>query len=750
MSYNVDHNTYPSIDWGESMMRGKPLTTNPLQRIQRKINIPFFILAIILFISLTGYLFILYGGRLFVDEEKMILPAATIIETVDGQLIHRLYEENRTPIDINQMPDHVLEAFVAIEDRRFYEHAGIDSKSVFRAIVKDVIAGSKVEGASTITQQVVKNLFLTHDKTWLRKTKEVMAAIYLERHYSKDYILELYVNSIYFGHGVYGIEMAAQKYFSKPARDLTVTEGALLAGLVRSPNHYSPINHPDKALKRRNTVLKAMNECGFISTEERVRETGKTLDLQINESSNQPYLASYIDIVTKEAADKHQLTISELKRGGYRLVVNLDERIQKIGYDQFQNDQYFPGNASGIEGAFVMREVKTGKIVAAVGGRDYQYGDLNRVTVKRQPGSTMKPIAVYAPAMMGKSFKPYSIIPDQKDLVDGNHTRNSDDTYADYVSLYTALIESKNTSAVWVLDQIGVDYAKDYLQQMAIPLPNDHGLAIALGGLKYGITPIQLMDAYATFPNEGKFQPSRAIEKIYLPSGDLLYQAHEKQTDVFTPQVAWNMTKMLEETVNKGTAQAGFFDRALGGKTGTTEHPHVAGKNKDIWFAGFTPDYALAVWIGYDQSDKMHYLTGGSSYPTTLAKQILTEVNKSQQLVQTFNKPEEVKSLDPPIQLPEISDLQADIEWESFSLSGKLTWNGSTDKRVIYRIYQVEPGIDKRIGEVTGIHEYRINLSSLFKSKQYYVVPYDPLTKLEGKRSPFVELSLSYDKLMTK
>ncbi|GEN30714.1 penicillin-binding protein 1F [Cerasibacillus quisquiliarum] len=733
------------------MMKGKSVIRKSLKCVQQNLKRPFFILSIIFVMSLTGYLFILYGGRFFVDEEKMILPAATIIETADGAEIYRLYEENRLPINIDQLPDYVLEAFVAIEDRRFYKHAGVDSKSVFRAIVKDIMAGSKVEGASTITQQVVKNLFLTHEKTWLRKMKEVMAAIYLERHYSKNDILELYINSIYYGHGVYGIEMAAQKYFSKSARNLTMTEAALLAGIVQSPNRYSPIHYPDKALKRRNAVLKAMDDSGFISTEDRVRESGKTLGLKNSEKMSRPYLASYIDLVTKEAADKHHLTINELKRGGYRLVVNMDEKIQKISYDHFKNDQYFPGNVSGVEGSFVMREVKSGKIVAAIGGRDYQFGHLNRVTIKRQPGSTIKPIAVYAPAMMTESFGPYSVIPDQKDLLDALKIRNSEEIYSGYVSLYSALMESKNTSAVWLLDQIGIDYSKEYLKQLNIPLPNDHGLSIALGGLKYGITPIQLMDAYATFPNEGKFQDSHVIDKIYKSNGELLYQANKKQVQVFTKQVAWNITEILSETVNQGTAKAGFYDHALAGKTGTTEHPHVTGKNKDIWFAGYTPEYALVAWIGYDKSDQAHYLTGGSSYPTILVKQILTEVNKLEPLAKTFEKPTGVEALERPIQLPVIHNLQADIEWKNFAINGKLTWDGSDDKRVVYRIYQVDSsGIDRRVGEVIGHHEYRIRLPSLFKAKTYYVVPYDPLTKLEGKRSPDVELSLSYDKLMTK
>ncbi|MDY0407834.1 transglycosylase domain-containing protein [Paracerasibacillus soli] len=243
---------------------------------------------------------ILYGGKMLVNEEKLILNAATVIETSDGKEVTKVYHELRFPVEIKEVPTYVQDAFVATEDRRFYEHAGVDMKSVTRAVFRDIIARSKTEGASTITQQLAKNLFLTNDKTWMRKTKEVMIAIYLDRHYSKKELLELYMNSIYFGHGVYGIEAAANKYFSKSVQDLTVAEGAMLVGIVKAPNGYSPINHPDKALTRRNTVLKLMEQAGVLQTEERVREQRRKLGLKVQEVKESPWLDSYIDLVLKK------------------------------------------------------------------------------------------------------------------------------------------------------------------------------------------------------------------------------------------------------------------------------------------------------------------------------------------------------------------------------------------------------------------------------------------------------------------
>ncbi|MFC4559170.1 transglycosylase domain-containing protein [Virgibacillus kekensis] len=698
-------------------------------------------LSFMLLLGLLGYAIILFGGNLVVDEENLVLDATTTIETEDGEVIGKLYNENRIPINIDRVPEHVKEAFVAVEDRRFYEHAGVDFQSVIRAVYRDILAMSKVEGASTITQQLAKNLFLHNDKTWMRKTKEVMAAIYLERNFSKDKILELYLNEIYFGHGWYGIEVATQKFFSKSVEDLTLSEGAMLAGLAKAPNGYSPINHPDRALDRRNVVLQAMENAGKLSTEDRIVAQGKTLGLNIKEEKPNPWTDSYINLVIEEAEDKYQVSTNELRRGGYRIVVNMNENAQRIAYEKFQNEEYFPGNTSGIEGAFVMVEKDSGKVAAAIGGREYKLGDLNRVTVKRQPGSTIKPIAVYAPALMQKSYRPYSLLPDQKREIGDYTATNYDGKYEGAVSIYEALKESKNTTAVWLLNQIGIPYAKDYLGKMNITIPDD-GLAIALGGLKRGISPLKMAESYRTFASGGEVVDSYTIDRIYNKNGEIIFQGSGKETAVFSPQVAWNMTEMLIGIVEEGTATAGEYDKALAGKTGTTEHPHVPEKVKDSWFVGYTPDYVIALWMGYDQTDKEHYLTGGSDYPTMLTKTILSELDKQEPLTASFKKPENVEDLPEPIELPEKIKLNGEIVFGGFPLfQGKLNWSGGESDRIVYRIYQEKRGIDKRIGEVKGKTAFTIDNVNAFKSSSYYVVPYNPLTKLEGIKSNTVKLS---------
>ncbi|SFA81708.1 penicillin-binding protein 2A [Lentibacillus halodurans] len=698
-------------------------------------------LVFVLVSGIIGYVVILFGGGLIVDEENLVLDATTTVETSDGTVIGKLYKENRMPITLDKIPGHVQEAFISIEDRRFYEHAGVDFISVVRAVYRDIVAMAKVEGASTITQQLAKNLFLTNDKTWLRKTKEVMAAIHLERHLSKNEILELYLNEIYFGQGVYGVEAAARKFFNKSAADLTISEGALLAGMAKAPNGYSPVNHPEKAEKRRNVVLQAMDDTGSITTETRTQAQEKKLGLDVQEYEPKPWAASYIDLVLKEAEDKYQLSSDELRRGGYRIVANINQNIQQIAYEKFQNEDYFPGNTEGAEGAYVMLEQDTGEIAAAVGGRDYQLGDLNRVTVNRQPGSAIKPIAVYGPAMMQETYQPYTLIPDRKMEIDGYTATNYDDQYTGSISIYDAIVESKNVPSVWLLNEIGIPYAKDYLNKLGLRI-QDEGLAIALGGLSEGVTPLQMAQSYRPFANGGETIDAIAIDQILDRKDEVVYEGETDTAEVFSPQVAWNMTSILSNVVTSGTGSAGEYTKALAGKTGTTQHPYVDDAVKDAWFVGFTPDYISAAWMGYDTSDENHYLTAGSEMPTRLTKDILSEFDEQETLAASFEKPENVTALPEPIELPEDITLHGDYSFGGFSLfNGKLEWTKAGDDRIVYHIYREEEGIDERIGEVEGDNKYTIDRISFFGSSRYYVVPYDPLTNTEGQKSNTVELS---------
>ncbi len=692
-------------------------------------------------LALVAYTTILFGGRLIVDEDKLVISPPTTIETTDGDVLWYLYDEFRLPVKLDDIPEHVQEAFIAIEDRRFYHHTGVDLRSIARAVYRDIVARDKKEGASTITQQLAKNLFLTNDKSWWRKIKEAMIALYLEREYTKDQLLEMYLNVIYFGQGQYGVEAAANRFFHKSVDELTLEEGALLAGIIKAPNGYSPIEHPEKALERRNLVLESMEQEGYITNEE--KEKAKEKELVLNESVRKMNEAHHtiVDLVIQEAEEVYDLSLEELKEKRYRIVTSLDKTIQEIVYDQFQYDGYFPGNKKeNVEGAFVMIDQATGQIVAAQGGRNYIRGNLNRVVEKRQPGSTFKPLAVFAPALESGKFSAYSMLPDELREWDGHEVRNYDNRYEGTVSLYDALTYSKNSTSYWLLNEIGIPYAKEFLQKMNIEIEDD-GLSIALGGLKEGVSPLELVQGYRAFVHGGEVVTPYAILEIYNNENKLIATPEVEREKVFSEQVAWEMTEMLKAVVTRGTAQAGHYPYELAGKTGTTQHTLVEGESRDAWFVGFTPDYVSALWIGYDVSDEEHYLTGGSAYPTQLTKAIYSEIAQHKEVAHAFKRPDGVQALSEPIELPKITDLVGSYTFGGFKLlKGKLQWSASQDHRVVYKIYEKNGDETKQIGEVTGEDTFIIDEFMLFKQRTYYVVPYNPLTDQEGEKSNEISL----------
>ncbi len=703
--------------------------------------------GVVFVLALIAYTTILYGGKLFVDQNKLMITPPTTVETEDGEIIWYLYDEYRLPVDLEEMPDHVRDAFVAIEDKRFYSHGGVDVRSVFRALYKDIVARDKVEGASTITQQLAKNLFLSNEKSWLRKTKEAMIALYLEREFTKDEILEMYLNIIYFGEGQYGVEAAANKFFYKSVEDLSLEEGAMLAGIIKAPNGYSPIEHPEKARERRDLVINRMLEQELISEEVASESQSKEVSLNISQRKYNPAYHTIVDMAIQEAEELYGITAEELRQNRYRIVTSLDETIQQVAYEQFQYDAYFPGNnMNDVEGSFVMMKEETGEVVAAIGGRKFQFQDFNRVMRPvGPPGSTMKPIGVYAPALETGDYDPFSILPDELQDWDDKPVRNSNNQYDGSVSLYNALKYSKNTSAVWLLDDIGVEKGREYLEKMHFNVADESARRIALGDLKENISPFDMMRSYRTFIHNGEMIEPYVIKEIYNKNGDIAASANPETEKVFSSQVAWNITEMLRTVVSEGTATSGYYPYELAGKTGTTSHPSGEGKIQDAWFVGYTPEYVSALWMGYDKVTDENYLTTGSRMPTELTKKIMTEVANQKEVKETFSKPEDVVALADPISLPKIDTLSSTFVFGGFKiLKGKLEWESAKDARIIYRIYEVgkNGAEDKKIGEVTdGESSFEIDKFLLFQTKQYYVVPYDPLAELIGEPSNTVEVS---------
>ncbi|WP_078556656.1 transglycosylase domain-containing protein [Bacillus alkalicellulosilyticus] len=691
-----------------------------------------------LFFSFSLYLFIILAGDYVIDDKKLVMNTATKIVNEDEEELTKLFVENRELTSIHEIPEHVQHAFVAIEDARFYDHQGVDIRAIARALYRDILAGSKVEGGSTITQQLAKNTFLTPEKTFLRKTNEVLIAMNLERRYSKEQLLEMYLNRIYFGHGAYGIQSAATLYFNKDVSELTVEDGALLAGLPKAPNSYSPINHPVRSKQRRDLVLSVMERRGYLSAEEAVRLQGKTVAINVNRLSQHEAYATYIDMVLDEAEERFHLTNEEVLTGGYTIVVPMDKQLQETSFKMFQDDGYFPGTDEHVQGAFVMLDVRTGAVLAAQGGRQYISKGINRVNVKRQPGSTFKPVAVYGPALEEGKAQPYSLLRDELLEYDGYAPRNANQQYQGEMTMYDAITHSTNASAVWLFNQLGIGTGKTYLDKLGLGV-RDNGLAIALGGLEEGVSPLQLSKAYRAFAKEGKLIDHYVISEMYDGNGKLLGRASIEEQEVFSKQTAWNMTRMLESVVIEGTARHGESSKALAGKTGTTSYTDIEGAIRDAWFVGYTPEVVGAVWIGYDATTDHSHLTGGSSYATQLFKDILNQIPLQNSY--SFTKPNDVNELEEPIRLGTVSDVSAKLTFAGRGLVGvRMNWTALEDKRIQYRIYELTKEGMNHIGTVVGEGSFTVGSVNPFSLKEYIVIPYNPQTEQEGTPSNTAEV----------
>lgn len=550
----------------------------------------------------------------------------------NGNLICEIHGEiNRTPVALGQIPDLVQKAFVAIEDERFYSHSGIDLKAILRATFSYYKLGRITEGASTITQQVIKLYFLSPEQTLQRKLREAVLALEFERRFSKDQILEFYLNRIYFGEGAYGIQSAAKVYFNKNSSDLTLAEGALLAALVQAPSANDPYLNPDSAQRRRNVVLEKMAEQGYINKYQGLEAQQQPVQLNSDVSLENCH-SYFIDYVMDEAVDT--IGNDKIFKGGLKIYTTLEPEIQKKAEQVCAQTDLFPSDR--VEAAIAMVENGTGAIKALVGGRQYGANrGFNRATqLSRQPGSAFKPIAVYAPAFE-LGYSPESVISDSPFRVGSYEPHNSGGGYYGPITIRTAVQWSRNVAAVRLLNQIGVDRGFEMAKKLGFDLvEDDRCLPLGLGGLTRGVSPLQMAAAYAAFPGGGIFNKPYAIKRIEDSQGQILY-THPQGTLVMKASTADFIKDVLRTVVDSGTgSRARVRGAQVAGKTGTTELPDtvefrgLAG-NKDAWFVGFTDRYTAAVWMGYDERnmDRYHYLTSyGGNQPAEIFRLVMANV----------------------------------------------------------------------------------------------------------------------------
>ena len=556
-----------------------------------------------------------------------------LIYDKDGVETAAMYNmQNRVYISIDDIPEHVKNAFIAVEDARFYEHNGVDFIRIVGAFVQSLRSGDYIRGTSSISQQLVKNTSLTGVRTISRKLQEAVMAYKLEQHYSKDEILEMYLNYIYFGNGAYGIEAASKVYFGINTQSLSIAQAAMLAGTIKAPTHYAPHIDMQASLKRRNLVLSLMAEHGFISNSESKDAQEETAVLCEDTKAHHGY---FIDQVLSEAEDILMLDSEELLSSGYRVYTTLDQPLQHTLEMLFEDNAHFPGNADDgtpCQAAVCVLDSSTGELRAVVGGREYETRrGINRaIDMRRQPGSAIKPVIVYAPAMEKLGYTPATLVLDEKGDFDGYIPKNFSDRYTGWVTVREALSRSLNLPAVRVFDALSVPTGKLYASNVGISFEDaDTGLSLALGGFTTGVTPLALCNAFTPFANGGYYAHPCCVLKIEDAAGEIIYERPDSRVSVLSAETAFLMTSMLQSAVSSGTAHRLQTDGvSIAAKTGTSGAGHVGG-NKDAWSVAYNTDYTMCCWMGFDNTDANHCLppsvTGGT-YPAEMLGEMFEAV----------------------------------------------------------------------------------------------------------------------------
>jgi penicillin-binding protein 1A len=547
-------------------------------------------------------------------------------------------DESRVIVDSDQIAEIVKQATVAIEDRRFYEHEGVDYTAIGRALWADIRAGQTMQGGSTITQQFIKNVYLPEEtqteKTLSRKLREAALAYQLEKQWTKDRILTNYLNAVYFGHGAYGIEMAARTYFGRPARRLSLAQAALLAGLVRHPSEDDPFTDPARARVRRQLVLDSMVELGYVTPEEAAKAAGAPLPKVPHAIPVRSHVAPYyVEYVIQQVVK--EFGAARTFGGGLRVYTALDPRLQRCANNAAKSVLDRPTDPAV---ALVAIDPGTGEIKAIVGGRDFKRQQFNVATQgHRQPGSAFKPFALVA--ALEKDISPQSIFnsaPKTIDMGEGAdpwRVSTYSGGYSGPITLFDATVYSDNTVYADLSMMVGPENIATAAHSLGIGSDVGTNPSIALGGLRQGVTPLEMTSAYATLANGGERvvggEASQgepvpiAIRKVTDAEGDLLFRNVASRQRVLQPWQAGLMTDILQQVVLRGTGTAAALGRPCAGKTGTTSD------YADAWFCGYTPDLAASVWIGYVKTQRPLYVRGikvaGGTFPAMIWRDFMTQ-----------------------------------------------------------------------------------------------------------------------------
>lgn len=693
----------------------------------------FIVAALGVFCALAGYMFIMVSGEKIYQQNinKLAINGPTQIFDRNGTLIQERSVRTGDPVQYDQIPKLLVDAFVATEDRRFFEHQGVDIWSIGRAAVRDIVARSAVEGGSTITQQLAKNVFLNDDKTFFRKATELSIALAIERKMTKEEIITTYLNRIFFGKGAYGIKEASETYFGvTDLNKLKVWQIATLAGLPKAPSRYNPQSNPDLSKERRGVVLQLMADQGYITQAEAKEAAAVDYNYNASAKDKDKNYEAFIEYAMQEAEDVTGLTSDDLNRGGYKIYTTMDAKAQQNLETSFQNNDLFEKSSDDVpvQGSMVIVNNDTAGIVALLGGRNYNTGNFSRVTSRRQPGSAFKPIISYAPALESGKFNPNSLLSNEKQCF-GNYCPTNLHGYTSTVTMDEAIQDSINIPAVWTLNQIGIDSGLAFAKSVGFSLTDqDRNLALALGGLSTGTNTLEMAQAYRTFADGGTYTPAYAVKSIVDSGGDEIYKNKADSSQVISKQTANEMTQMLEDVVNDGTGKRAQINRPVAGKTGTTQHGiegFRSSANRDAWFVGYTKEWTAAVWMGYDKPDRTHLLNESSGMAAAMFAAVMGPSLEGYP-VQQFEAPTPSAPVEQPVEEepePEVSAVSGmaasyDKDNQVVALSWKALENASS-----YTVYRKGSGDGQFTAISSGLSDTSAQDSSAAPGQtyEYYV-----------------------------
>jgi len=568
-----------------------------------------FSFILILLVGVSIYVLTVIRDIPPIDRWVEIKPSqTTIIYSIDNKILGRLYKENRIYVPLYKISPYLQQAVVVSEDKEFYTHSGVSIRGLVRAILVDLLHLEKKQGGSTITQQVAELLFLSPERTINKKIKKIYIATKLEKYFTKQQILEMYLNLIYWGHGNYGAEAASQYYFGKSASDLTIPESALLAAIIPAPELLSPYKNPDKALMLRNIVIEKLYQEGYINQADYEKSIKAPLGIikRDDDSPQAKNIAPYFfDYVLKELINKFGKDM--VYSGGLKVYTTLDTNLQSYAEASLKKiiEQY--GKKYKVsQGALLAIDPNTGYIKAWVGGIDYSKSQFDRVSMAvRQPGSAFKPF-VYLTAIQ-KGFKPYDLIEEKEVTYTFNKKiwkpKNYDGKLHGTITLQEALENSYNLATILLLEEVGVGDVIRNARKLGIESPLEPSLALALG--TSGVTLYELVRAYSGFANGGNRITPIAILRVEDSKGNILYNSAPELTPVIEKDVIATLVKMMKRVITNGTGTRANIGRPAAGKTGTTDD------YRDAWFIGFTPDLCAGIWMGNDDYTPTNKVPGG-------------------------------------------------------------------------------------------------------------------------------------------